>query len=450
MPQTLSEFQLLRLKSERIRALGMLIVLAVVSLIGIYHIIYTADINPGFGQIILITTLIFAAFETFFLIFIQRSIRKGRNLALQLRKVEPYVESIFPIVAMAIIMDVGDNPFTILVSPAYALILIIIAASSLRLSPRTTFYAGLLSTFCYTLLTLRVLYVDHSLGLNLNPHPERLYLELAFMILIATFVMTFITLQLNSYVEIAVKEEVMQTELKLASEIQNNLLPSPLPTFPGYEIAAFSSPATQTGGDYYDCIIPESGVAILTIGDVTGHGAGPALITASSRAYFRAIANRCNDLVRIMHQTNKLLYKDMYSGHFVTMAVLKLDVKSHHCNYLSAGHSPTLLIHNNGSVETLTAHSIPLGMDNPILFDEKDEFNLLPGDMIAMFTDGCYEVKNSKGESFNQSRLSGLLQENRHKYANEIVTILQIAIAEFLAGADQKDDMTLFLLKRTV
>lgn len=448
MSQALTEFQLLRLKSERMRAAGMLLVLSVMGSIGIYHLLYTALEKPGLGQIILITTVVFAAFEILFLSFVQVTIQKQREVGGKIRKIEPYVESVFPVAAMAVIMDVGDNPFTILVSPAYALMLIIIAASSLRLNPRTTLYAGLLGTLCYTLLTLRVLYVEHSMGLNLNPHPDRLYLELSLMLLVATFVMTFITYELKKYVETAVQEKVMQAELKLASEIQKNLLPSPIPEIPGYETAAFSSPATQTGGDYYDCIITRPGVAIVAIGDVTGHGAGPALITASSRAYFRATLNKNDELPEILHQVNTLLCRDMYSGHFVTLAILKLDTESHRCHYLSAGHAPTLLVRHNGDVETIPSQGIPLGMDNPIVFDDKNEIVLLPGDMIAMFSDGCYEAKNKKGESFGLETLTDLLRENRHMLAGEITEIIQKAVYEFLAGKLQNDDITLFLLKR--
>lgn len=449
MSQRLTRFQLLRLKSERMRAIGMLLVLSVVAWIGIYHIFYTADEKPGLGWIIIVTTLIFVVFETLFLLIVIKAIKKQRLVAESLRKIEPFVEIVFPVVAMGIIMDVGDNPFTILVSPAYALILIIIAASSLRLNPKTTLYTGLLGSFCYTLLTLRVLYVDHYQGMNLNPHPDRLYIELALMLVIATIVITFITRELKSYVETATQEQVLQGQMKLAGEIQKNLLPSPLPVLPGYETAAFYLPATQTGGDYYDCLIPEPSQLIMTIGDATGHGAGPALITASSRAYLRAISNQCVDLNEIIQQMNTMLYKDMVSGHFVTLATLKLDANTNLCQYLSAGHAPTLFIRGHGGEsESLPAQGIPLGVDHPLKLEELIEINLLQGDMIAMFSDGCYECENDEDVPFGISRLTNLLREYRNKPATEIATILQKTIEEFSGSQFQKDDITFLMLKR--
>lgn len=446
MSKSLSGFQLLQLKSERIRAIGMILVLAVVASIGIYHLVSISG-NPEVGITIIIICLIFAGFETVFLLYVQWTIKSCRQVTEWLRYFESFVESVFPVVAMVVLMDVSDKPFTVLLSPAYALIIIIIAGSSLRLNPRLTLFTGVLSTMCYTILTLSVLQVDSTL--HLNPHPTYIYLNMALMLLVATMVMYFITRQIRSYVNAAAQEMVLQRELELASQVQTNLLPSPLPILEGYEVAAFNKPATHTGGDYYDCIQTDSLQTIFMIADVTGHGVGPALITASSRAYFRAILEENQQLKEIFQQANYLLQKDMCSGQFVTLAAVMLDINSHIIKYISAGHGPTLVIRNkDGTVENLPAQSIPLGVDTPLTLEDVIEVKLLPGDIVAMFSDGCYEEKNDKGEAFGLERLTDLLKSNQGKSVNDIAMIFQSAVKGFSDKLPQSDDMTMLLLKR--
>ena len=168
MATKLSDFQLLRLKSERLRAIGMLMVLAVVALIGFYNVIFAPESKIGIGRSILYTIFVFAAFETTFLLIVRNAINKKRRVKEFLRYFESVIEGVLPVAAMAIIMDVGDNPFTILLSPAYSLILIIISASALRLTPSLTLITGILSSVCYTILSLRVLYVDSFQHMNLT------------------------------------------------------------------------------------------------------------------------------------------------------------------------------------------------------------------------------------------------------------------------------------------
>lgn len=447
MSRPLSGFHVLQLKSERVRAIGMLLVLAVVAMFGVYYLWNLEAGSVQIGITILIFTFIFAAFEIMFLYVVQKNIRECRNENDRLRDFELFVESVLPVIAMGILMSVVRDPFVVLLSPAYVLIIIIIAASSLRLNPRLTLYAGILSSLCYAGLVLKALYVDDIR--HLNPHPDVLYINMAVMLLVVSLVMYFITRQMRSYVNAAVQEMALQSELELASEVQKNLLPSPLPELPGYEIAAFSIPAKHTGGDYYDCLEIDSQKTILMLADVTGHGVGPSLMTASSRAYFRAILEQQTELSEVIQQANRLLHRDLCSGQFVTLAALILDTRSHRIKFMSAGHGPTLVVRNQtGSIDELPAQSIPLGIDAPIPLEDALEIELKPGDMVAMFSDGCYDARNSAGEKFGQERLTALLKLNRAKPVKEITAIFEHEENKFSENTPQADDMTMLLLKR--
>jgi stage II sporulation SpoE-like protein len=443
----LTDFQLLRLKSERLRAIGMLMVLAVVSLIGFYNLLFAPESKMGLGRSILYTVFVFAFFESIYLLVVRNAIKKKKKVMAFLRYFEAIVEGLLPVAAMAMFMDVSDNPYVVLLSPAYPFILIIISASALRLTPYLTLITGLISSVCYAILTIRVLYFD---GFEyLNPHPNNLYLFMSMMLFVAAIVMYFITVELRSYVDVAVEDMALQDELELASEVQKNLLPSPLPELEGYDVAAFSTPAKHAGGDYYDLVIPDSKQAIFMLADVAGHGIGPALLTVSSRAYFRAILGEHQKISEIIERVNQLMACDLRAGQFVTLTALVLCMNTHTAKYFSAGHGPTLVVRKKeGTVERMEAQSIPLGIDVPLKMDPPIKFSLSEGDIVAMFSDGCYEGKNDEDEAFGIERVVGLIKENQDKPVDEIITLLQETITSFTGRKSQADDMTMLLLKR--
>ena len=88
------------------------------------------------------------------------------------------------------------------------------------------------------------------------------------------------------------QREKVEGDLEMARGIQRGLLPESAPSVDGYEIAGWNQPADQTGGDYYDLLRFPTGQLLVAIADVTGHGIGPALITAVFRAYLRARRRR--------------------------------------------------------------------------------------------------------------------------------------------------------------
>ena len=443
----MTDFHLLRLKSERLRAIAMLLVLAVVSLIGFYNHFFPTDSTTGVGKVILYIVLIFACFEIIYLLVVKNAIKKKKRIHPYLRNIKSVIEGVIPVAAMVFLVDFSDTPYTVLVSPGYAFILIMISASSLHLTPRLTLTTGLLSSILYTMLTLKLLYFSDFE--KLNPHPDNLYIFMAMMLFLASAVMYFITRELRSYVDAAVKEMALQDELELASEVQSNLLPSPLPELQGYDVAGFSTPAKHAGGDYYDLVKPDADQTILMLADVAGHGIGPALLTVSSRAYFRAILGEHTKVSEIIQRVNQLMANDLNAGQFVTLTALVLCMKTNSAKYFSAGHGPTLHFKSKENVvEKLEAQSIPLGIEVPLKIEPPIKFNIEPGDMIAMFSDGCYEGKNNKGEAFGLDRVTTLLKENSYQPVTQIIKLLQEAITDFTGREDQEDDMTMLIIKR--
>ena len=139
------------------------------------------------------------------------------------------------------------------------------------------------------------------------------------------------------------KAEQLEREMDIARSIQLGLLPKDLPDVPGFEIAGWSKPADETGGDYFDWLTLPDGRTIISIADVTGHGIGPALIVAACRAYFRAVAMNDQSLEEVVLHVNQLLTHDLPPAKFITAVVGILDPKEHAMQMFSAGHGPLLL-----------------------------------------------------------------------------------------------------------
>ncbi|MFN9972742.1 MAG: PP2C family protein-serine/threonine phosphatase, partial [Phycisphaerae bacterium] len=165
--------------------------------------------------------------------------------------------------------------------------------------------------------------------------------------------------------ETEAKLESLRHDLDIAKKIQEGLFPKTPPETPGYDIAGWSKPADQTGGDYYDWIALPNGRLAVMLGDVTGHGIGPALLMAICRAYTRATFPSQMELQEAMRRLNALLSEDVGEGRFITFAVAVLDPATGEVEVLSAGHGPILLRRTPGGTCSLAeteGTGLPLGI----------------------------------------------------------------------------------------
>src|SRR5438132_447490 len=153
----------------------------------------------------------------------------------------------------------------------------------------------------------------------------------------------------------------LHEEIRLARKIQQKLFPvAPLPTL-GFDISGVSCPAEATGGDYFDYIPMRDGGLGVVIGDVSGHGFGPALLMAELRAYLRAFLLTRTDVGEIVGLLNRALADDAPEGHFATLLLARLDPANRSFVYASAGHMPGYILAPSGEVKAvLGATGIPL------------------------------------------------------------------------------------------
>lgn len=244
-------------------------------------------------------------------------------------------------------------------------------------------------------------------------------------------------------------QQRMEHQLEIAKSIQEGLLPSTMPHIDHFEIFGWSKPADQTGGDYFDWQMLPNGQVVLTIGDVTGHGIGPALVTAASRAYARATFQPNEALENAVARLNDLLHHDLQGERFVTLIACLLDPVARHMKLVAAGHGPVLFYSKAKDCIELNvdAHGVPLGLMNSPEFDRPLEIQFAPGDALILVSDGFSDWMDSTGDTFGTDRLQESVLASCREDQTKIIERLRADIARFNQGILQHDDTTALVIR---
>lgn len=249
--------------------------------------------------------------------------------------------------------------------------------------------------------------------------------------------------------EAAAVQQRMRRDLEVAREIQQGLLPKLPPALEGWDVAGWSRPADETGGDCYDWLLLPDGRLMVVIGDATGHGIGPALVSAEARALLRGTATQTQDLPSIVPHVNDLLCEDLRDGTFVTAFIGFLDPSTGVLEYASAGHGPILSFSaGSASIAEHATHGTPLGMFPEMAYKPPSRITLLPGDMLLLFTDGFFEWAGPDGTQFGQDRLAAVVGRDRDLPAAGIIRAVYDEAVAFARGTRQADDCTAVIVKR--
>jgi PAS domain S-box-containing protein len=237
-------------------------------------------------------------------------------------------------------------------------------------------------------------------------------------------------------------------QFRVAREIQSHLFPKAAPQLPGFDIAGASFPAAAAGGDYFDFVpMADNGLG-LVVGDVTGHGIGPALLMAETRAYVRIAGLNRADPGEVLTRTNIALAEDISSERFVTLFLGRLDAAQRQLTYVSAGHPPGYLLAPDGSVRMeLRRTGVPLGMRPNTEYRLAPPITLQPGEIALLLTDGLEEAMGPGDKMFGAHRMLAVLRANRDQPAAQIVDALYFAVREFCKGLEQQDDVTCIVMK---
>jgi serine phosphatase RsbU (regulator of sigma subunit) len=243
-----------------------------------------------------------------------------------------------------------------------------------------------------------------------------------------------------------------RAQLIAAGEVQRMLLPERAPDVPGLDIAGDCFSADESGGDFYDFPKMLDGSVGIVMGDVSGHGLGPAILAADSRAYVRAFSRACNTLGQVLVQTNHLLCEDTGGVRFVTLFFACIHPRTRVMRVASAGHR-AFLFDRHGLPTPLESQQPPLGLDRKLIRNFQTEVMLQSGELLLMMTDGITEAAStrnlprSQATMFGDKRALEVVNDCRHMSSQEIVGQLLDAVSNFTKRREQDDDMTAVVVK---
>lgn len=253
-------------------------------------------------------------------------------------------------------------------------------------------------------------------------------------------------LERNARLLMETELRTVRSELEIADAIQQMLYPRLENQFSGVVVAGRCQPATLSGGDYFDVIPQSDGALLVAIGDVSGHGIGPAMMMVETRAALRVLAEPELSPGEVLNRVNRLLARDMQQHLFVTLFLAKLDADRRQLSYACAGH-PGYLISPSGTLRVLEGDNPPLGITMFETFATYPVSSFRPGDTLALFTDGISEATSDHETFLGEAEAVAEIVRLRHQPAEAILDGLFALADHFNGDAVPQDDRTAVLLQ---
>jgi sigma-B regulation protein RsbU (phosphoserine phosphatase) len=238
----------------------------------------------------------------------------------------------------------------------------------------------------------------------------------------------------------------VRRELEIAAEIQSRLLQRQVPSVTGAQIVAFSRPASEVGGDFFDVQVLPGDVVALALGDVTGRGVPAALFMAMARALLRVGLQTTHSPRGAVEHLNTGLAADLSGADMLlTLFVATFDPASGELRAVNCGHSP-VLVHSRQRTDVWEADGPPLGMLPTLLSVERSRA-LLPGDVLVVLSDGFNETRDLAGRLIGIEPLAEAVQRSASQDAAAIAATLHQVVIGVEGSFTPVDDQTLIVMK---
>ncbi len=237
-------------------------------------------------------------------------------------------------------------------------------------------------------------------------------------------------------------------QLKLATLFQQKLFPGQAPTLARLDLAGAAVPVAHLCGDYYDFIVTGRARVTIAVGDVSGHGLGPALAMVEVRSLLRGMLQyeAENDLVAIIRRLNKLLRDDLPDGCFVSLFLAEIELERGRVRYAGAGH-PARIFSTDGAVAMLNSSGPVLGLIDDASYEAVPQVKMNPGDLLLVCTDGVTETMNRQREMFGSQRLIRVVSGLCEHSSADVIENLFGHVHAFADGNPINDDMTAVVAK---
>ncbi len=244
--------------------------------------------------------------------------------------------------------------------------------------------------------------------------------------------------------ELEAENEQRAKELEEARQLQLSMLPKHTPQLPHLEIAAYTNPATEVGGDYYDFHLADDGGLTVVVGDATGHGLKAGTVVTATKSLFKHLAPN-PDVVEILRQSSLALKQMNLRSLYMALTLVK--VKGYCLTFSAAGMPPILVYRaSTRTVEELFIKGVPLGSVTDYQYRRRD-LELSQGDVVVLMSDGFPERFNGSGEMLDYAKAGEVLVEIADRSPQEIIDRFIEVGEEWADGRPQDDDVTFVVLK---
>ncbi len=243
----------------------------------------------------------------------------------------------------------------------------------------------------------------------------------------------------------------LESELEMARQIQDGLVPRDLETMAPVAVAIGYQPCRWVGGDYVDVIERQDGRLLLAIADVCGKGMQAALVASSLHTLVRATADSNLSLPKLMERFNGYFCRYLPDHSFVTMLTVLLDPASGAIELVNAGHPPAIVVNRYGHSRTLQSEeNLPLGLIDTEMRSSRED--LAPGEALLMYTDGLSEANDEQGRPLGEvglaAGLGGILANRPNVPIQQLCDLFAQRVESFTKGEVAKDDRTFLMARR--
>jgi len=247
----------------------------------------------------------------------------------------------------------------------------------------------------------------------------------------------------------AAKERI-ESELRIARDIQMGILPKLFPAFPEreeFEVFASIEPAKEVGGDLYDFFFIDDTHFCFLVGDVSGKGVPAAFFMAVTKTLLKVVSERGLDPGEVVTKVNADLAAENESCMFVTLFLAIIDIETGETRYANAGHNPPVYMPCNGKPEWIPPLGEPVAGIMDMMEYTTKTMQMNPGDIMFIYTDGVTEAMNPNKELYSEERLMNILTDMDTPMAPTMVKTIDKSIKVFAEGAEQSDDITMLAMQ---
>lgn len=251
-----------------------------------------------------------------------------------------------------------------------------------------------------------------------------------------------------SHAEISSKKAAVESELKMGTSIQVNMLPHNFPKSDSVELYATMTPAKEVGGDFYDFFFIDKNHLAIVIADVSGKGVPAALFMVIAKTLIKDHAQLGLSPVDVFNKVNKNLCESEEDNMFVTAWFGIIDLTTGQMDYVNAGHNPPIFCKSGEQFEYLRSSKkrLPLAAIDSICYTQ-ESITFKPGDQLFLYTDGVTEATNADYNFYGEDRLLEFVNNHQNTELKEFLQLMKSDIDKFAGTSPQADDITMMLIR---